>query len=360
MTWNEQENRTSKTGAVNGIVTGLTVLVLISLALVVWGGVVRLTGSGLSIPEWPIVNGTVLPPFTESDWQAVYQTYHNRILKLESVAEPTVEQLRQFQQMFWIEYAHRALAAIAGIVFLTLFVRTFRNRMLRLRIGTGMIVIAAALLTQAILGGLVVKTDIRPELLSLHLGTAFFFIGMLLWTALRAATNEATPRISSKLNTTIWMGLGFLFLQIMSGALVAGTFAGQLYNTWPTMEGYIIPPFAFLFDENIGNFLTNLVRNPLTVQFVHRWLAFLAAGMLTVAVLMSFRYQVSPRGKFALRAIPTLLTLQILLGLANLLFKVPFWFGLAHLVTAVPLFAVTVVAAYETGYTTNALLRGKE
>jgi len=322
--------------------------------------VVRLTGSGLSIPEWPIINGSLLPPFSVSAWQTVYQTYHIRELHLQDVAVPTIDQLHQFQQMFWIEYGHRALAACAGIIFLTLLVQTFRNRELRGSIGFRMTIAAIALIIQAILGGLVVKTDIRPELLALHLGTAFFFIATIVWMALTLMNPYSIVTSRNTLNTVAWFSVGFVQLQVMSGALVAATFAGQLYNTWPLMNGYLLPPYDAMVSIEFGSVFLNLLHNPLTIQFIHRWLAFLTATMLISTVIVAYRKRnLSPRGRMAIRALPALITLQILLGLANLLFKVPFWFGLAHLVTAVPVYCAVLVIAYDSGHRSTESLSGE-
>lgn len=328
----------------------LIVLILLTFGLVIWGGTVRLTGSGLSIPEWPFINGSLFPPLSEESWQKVYETYHTRVLKFETTTNPTKEEMRKFRQMFWIEYGHRAMAGFAGIIFLTLLIQSLHLRTLRNVIGGKMVFAAVVLVVQIILGGYVVKTEVLPEVLAMHMGTAFLFLSILIWTVLTLSTNVTKPIQYSPYNILSWFGLGFLFLQILSGALVAGTFAAQIYNSWPLIEGYLIPPYDALFQSSIGSVIQNLYRNPLTVQFIHRWLGLLTAAILLILVIVGYRHTLPPRAKIALRLLPTVLTIQVLLGLANLLFKAPFWLALGHQVTAVPLYALTLIVVFESRF----------
>ena len=112
---------------------------IVVFLLVVIGGVVRLTGSGLSIPEWPIINGSLLPPITESDWEAVYKTYHRVIegVEVDSVyhtAYPDIIPLGKFKSMFALEYIHRSIAAVVGILYLIVLIKVIKNAGLRKRL----------------------------------------------------------------------------------------------------------------------------------------------------------------------------------------------------------------------------------
>src|SRR4030067_2184156 len=96
--------------------------------VVVWGGFVRLTGSGLSIPDWPLINGTLMPPTSDQDWQMVYATYQKEFYSISDLTQPTEMPMERFKAMFAIEYIHRSLAAIVGIVFLIVIIKSLRYR----------------------------------------------------------------------------------------------------------------------------------------------------------------------------------------------------------------------------------------
>lgn len=336
-------------------------LVLLSLlvsVLILWGGIVRLSGSGLSIPEWPIVNGSLLPPLTTADWTAVYNTYH---VEIHGITDPTAGggiDMGTFQRMFVIEYVHRLLAAVVGIVFLAVLIRTRRLPSVWAKAKGRLIAAATILLFQAILGGIVVKLDLRAETVALHLGTAFVFLSLLLWTAMELGRDGTAPAAArAKLRSFSWGATHTVLLQIVSGGLVAGTGAGLLLNTWPKMGSYWVPPLRLLWADWYSPALLNLVQNQVLIQFFHRWFAFVAAGMVVALIVRLMRAPLTPRGRIALRAIGTLLALQILLGIGNLMMKVPFWMAFAHLATGLAMFVTLLMITHEAAYEPDAQTR---
>jgi cytochrome c oxidase assembly protein subunit 15 len=333
-------------------------LAVLVFGLMGLGGYVRLSGSGLSIPEWPIINDSLLPPMTEEDWQAVYRTYHiviERVDPEQHYEGPAVGviPMERFQVMFWIEYAHRFVAALVGIVFLVLFVQVVRNAALRRRYGLRFTWLAVLLLAQAILGGVVVKSDLKPEMVTAHLGMASLFLGLVVWTALQMLDAGRVRRPARPYPWAV-AALSATALQVLLGGLVAANYAGHFMNTFPTMAGYWIPPG--LWSADFEPALLNLFHNKVLVQFLHRWWAWVVAGLVVALVWVSLRTPaISARGRLLLRAVFSVLVLQLLLGIATLLLQVPIALGLAHQVVGFGLLVILVAITYELRYAPAAL-----
>jgi heme a synthase len=329
------------------------VLSQIVFLIVIVGGVVRISGSGLSIPEWPLINGTLLPPTSESEWLTVYKTYHREIEGIEvteivNEVQPGIIPFDEFRTMFSIEYFHRFLAASFGLVFLLVFVKVMRSRAARQRFGLVTFFAACLLLAQAILGGIVVKTDLQAMLVAIHLGVAFFFFALLFWVGLTilypaAGTLNGHNRRLFRLTA---ISATFVFIQIVTGGLVAGTQAGFHLNTWPLIGDYLIPPVSLLWSSSYEG-LSNIMHNKLLQQFVHRWWAFVAAGMIVYLVVLSLRFSISGRARFGIRALSALIVLQIILGIFTLLTQVQSHIALTHLAVGFLLFEVLVLLGYE-------------
>ncbi len=325
------------------VASWLILLSALVTVLILWGGIVRLSGSGLSIPDWPLINGSLLPPFSAEGWAAVYHDYA-------TVYPQMVENLSesQFERMFAIEYFHRFLAALVGVIYLAIFVRTRRNPDIWKRIRRPLISGGILLVSQAVLGGIVVKTDLKSISVASHLGLAFLFFALLLWTALGLLREARTNR--TVLSRLPLLATGFVWLQIVTGGLVAGTGAGLLLNTWPKIGAYWVPPFHLLWADWYTPAIMNLFENQVLIQFIHRWLAFVAAGFVIALIVKSIPLELSSRGRLAARAAASILVLQVLLGIGNLLMKVPFWMAFAHLATGLLLFTVLLVLTHEIRY----------
>ncbi len=323
----------------------LLFLSLLVFVLILWGGVVRLSGSGLSIPDWPLINGSLLPPMSETDWQAVFTDYQVKT-ELGTVSLS----LAEFKKLFWIEYSHRFLAALVGIVFLAIFVRGFKNSSLRKSVGAHLIFAAMLLAGQALLGGLVVKQDLKGELVAAHLGAAFWFFGVVLWTALKLSRTEGAIAVRDRKGVKLlaWAALLSVFVQIVSGGLVAGTQAGLVFNTFPKMGDYWIPPLTVLWSWVYQPVWNNLFQNQVLIQFFHRWWAFAAAALVIWVHIRALKTASStPRARLAARGAAVFVVLQIILGIGNLMMKAPFGMSLAHLATGLTLFGLLIILTYE-------------
>ena len=321
--------------------------------LVVIGGIVRLTDSGLSIPEWPIINGSLLPPMTDSNWEAVYKTYHAVIegVKVDSVyhnAAPGIIPIGKFKTMFATEYFHRFIAALLGIMYLILMFKIFKNANYRQRFGVRIVLAFLLLILQGVMGGIVVKYDLQAEFLTIHLGLAFAFFGILFWSALTLYNppDQKETYYNRFLTRMGWSAVIAVFLQILSGGIVAGTKAGLNFNTWPKIGDYLIPPMSVLWRSYLPG-LMNFIQNEVLVQFIHRWWAFAAMLVTLYLVFYSIKFRISMRCRIAFRIAASVIILQVVLGIFTLLFKVPAALGVIHLTVGILLFANLLFITYE-------------
>jgi len=334
------------------VASWLFILTILVAVLILWGGIVRLSGSGLSIPDWPLINGSLLPPLSDADWQKVYQSYKSQVTNLTDPQSSIEIPLNRFKFMFAIEYIHRFLASIVGIIFLAVFILSLKVKPVWRQIRVLLIPAAVLLLGQAILGGIVVKRELQAELVAIHLGLAFLFFGLLLWMALKISGSgpSSSAKQKSKLSVLAWVTTVVLFIQIISGGLMAGTKAGLFMNTFPKMGDYLIPPVSVLWSTIYKTPFHNLFQNQLTIQFIHRWWAILALIMIMILVFISIKKKLSPRGRIALRLVSSLAIFQLLLGIGNLMMKAPFGMSLAHLATGLFIFGFLVLITHEVRY----------
>ncbi|MGF1572739.1 MAG: heme A synthase [Sumerlaeia bacterium] len=334
----------------------MVLLLGILFFVVVAGGTVRLTNSGMSIPEWPVIyygegktKPGLLPPFfSEAKWEVARQTYHRDYI---DVTTPGREiQMPQFKREFLIEYAHRFVVTLFGIFFLAVITMIARSAHLRGLVGQLLTYAILLLAIQIVLGGKVVINHTHPLFVSVHLMTAFTFISMMLWITLRLLRGvpDVTPAYqrSSSFKYTV-IAVGLCAIQIFFGGLMAKTGAGKSYNQWPELGERIIPPFAALWNETLEPVINNFSQNLILIQFIHRWTAFLVLGAIAVLALKLITKPLTQGGRFALRATMFMVFFQILLGIVTLLEAVPFSLGLLHLATGLVLFELLIFLTFE-------------
>ncbi len=311
------------------------------LAMVAVGGATRLTGSGLSITEWQPILGA-LPPLSESAWQDAFEKYKH-IPQYELVNKGI--SLEGFKAIFWWEWSHRLLGRLTGLVFLL----PFAYFLLRRAIPKPFIPKAAALFllggAQGALGwfmvmsGLSERVSVSQYRLAAHLALATAIAAYAFWLALtirdeaqeREAPSAASP--SARLAAMILGGL--VYLQIIAGAFVAGLKAGLASNTWPLMNGEIVPPGMDYYSP----LYMNLFENPLTAQFVHRGIAYFIAIYAAAFALAIWRW---PALRLPVAAIGIAIIVQIALGVATVVYGVPLGFALAHQANAMILLALAL------------------
>jgi heme a synthase len=302
---------------------GVAALVFLMVSV---GGATRLTGSGLSITEWQPIMGT-LPPLSEADWHDAFAKYR-QIPQYQHVNRGM--SLGAFKVIFWWEWTHRFLGRLVGAAFLLPFLYfAVAGQIPRALTGKLVGIFALGALQGAVgwymvRSGLATRLDVSQYRLALHLGLAMLIFGALLWVALSLDRPAASPHWSAQ--AAVGGGIvTLIFLQVLLGALVAGLKAGAGYNTWPLMDGRLLP-------EGLGAmqpWYLNPFENALAVQFNHRIVAY----VLVVAVAWHawrLRHRPEDRVRLSSLALAAAVLAQAALGIWTLLAQVPLALGLAH------------------------------
>ncbi|MGH8707034.1 MAG: COX15/CtaA family protein [Burkholderiales bacterium] len=306
--------------------------------IVLVGGVTRLTRSGLSIVEWQPLIG-VLPPLSEAHWTELFAKYRETPeYRLVNFAMD----LEGFKRIFWWEYVHRLLARLVGIAFLLPLAWFQLRRKLARPLAWQLWGIFALGALQGLMGwlmvasGLIDDPKVHPVRLTLHLGLALAIFWAELWIALGllAPRGARGPRLAAVLPFVV-------FAMALSGGMVAGLRAGSAYQTFPLMNGHIVPPEILMLEPWWRNFLTNMA----TVQFVHRGFFWLLAVLVPIAWWQR-------RGDAAANALLAAFALQAALGIATLLSGVPVALGAAHQAGAVLVLAAALWHAHRSWGTT--------
>ncbi|HEV2817070.1 MAG TPA: COX15/CtaA family protein [Allosphingosinicella sp.] len=318
------------------IAAWLLAVAALVLVMVVVGGITRLTESGLSITRWEPLSGAI-PPLGEADWRAQFELYK---------ASPQYEQLNHgmsladFKAIFFWEYLHRLLGRLIGLAFALPLAWFAWRRAIPAGFGWKLGAILALGALQGAIGwwmvasGLVDRPDVSHIRLAVHLLTALLIFAALVWVALDLSARARPPLLG------IW-ALCLLFLQFLFGAYVAGLDAGYAFNTWPKMGADWYPAGA----EWLRPGLRNFADNPITVQFVHRWLALLVAAASIWLGLSAWLRGLRAEGAALIGAVAA----QVLLGILTLLSGVRIEIAVAHQAMAVLLLAATVTAAHRLG-----------
>ncbi|MBY5975590.1 COX15/CtaA family protein [Phaeobacter italicus] len=345
----------ARRGARGAIRAWLSVLFALVVAMIVVGGLTRLTDSGLSITEWRPVTGAI-PPLSEADWQAEFEKY-------KQIDQWRIQnqwmQLEDFKVIYWWEWGHRQLGRVIGLIWAVGFLGFAVAR----QIPVGW---AGKLLLLGLLGGLqggigwwmvasgVTQgegmTAVASYRLATHLGLAFVILGVISWYMFQLGREErdlmqARRAKESKLFSLSTGLLHFSFLQIILGALVAGIDAGRSYTDWPLMGGQIIPPDPFMIEPLWKNFF----ENPGLVQFIHRVSGYLLLAF-GVVVWLRGRNSAHPRTQFAFNAVFAALLLQMVLGIVTVLYAAPWQIAILHQLMAVCLWVLILRARFLSAY----------
>ena len=284
-------------------------------AMVVVGGITRLTESGLSITRWDLIRGT-LPPLSEAAWKRAFELYRATPEYIE-VNGPAGMDLAQYKFIFFWEWIHRLLGRLVGVAFALPFAWFAIRRAIPKGYGWRLFALLMLGASQGALGwymvqsGLVDRTDVSHFRLSAHLLTALFILGGLVWTALDlrqlAQTEESRPARLSGLSAAVLL---VLFIQLLLGAWVAGLDAGYVSNTWPLMNDRLVPDGI---DWSRGA-LFALTHDPYLIHFLHRWWAWVIVAALIVLARRARRTD-----RRASIAIHSAFGTQIILGIATVM-----------------------------------------
>jgi cytochrome c oxidase assembly protein subunit 15 len=337
----------ARNGGARAVAGWLLVCSALVFAMVVIGGVTRLTHSGLSITEWQPIVGT-LPPLTDAQWSEAFGKYQ---------ATPEYQQVNRgmtldaFKGIFWWEYFHRLLGRAIGAVFLLPLLWFIVRRRIPAALAPKLFGIFGLGALQGAMGwymvqsGLIDDPRVSQLRLTLHLGLAFVIFAVMFWTALSLlrAAPAADPARAAPLRRFAYALTALIFVMVLTGGLVAGIRAGFAYNTFPLMNGRLVPPEIMLIEPWYLNFFNNMA----TVQFDHRAIAWVLALLVPV---FWWRVRTTPdvpapacSGAHVLLA---LLALQVTLGISTLLLVVPLPLAAAHQAGAMLLFAASLNVAH--------------
>ncbi len=298
---------------------------ILVFAMVIVGGATRLTDSGLSITEWKPLLGAI-PPLTEADWLAAFDRYR-QIPEYTQINKGM--SLGQFQYIYWWEWSHRFLGRFIGIAFAVpaLFFwltgrleKSLRGKTLLLFVLGGL---QGALGWYMVKSGLVNRVDVSQYRLAAHLTLAVTIFAAILWIAYGIGHKTRRP-LSVPFGPATLIIIALIFLQVALGGFVAGLDAGLGYNTWPLMDGAIIPDGLGVMSP----WWKNLFENTLTVQFNHRIVAYVIVAFIFIHAARQMTGHCRA-GTSALALLVVVLA-QLALGIATLLYLVPINMALAH------------------------------
>ncbi len=315
--------------------------VILVFAMIVIGGITRLTGSGLSIVDWNPIIG-IIPPLSEQSWQEAFARYQ-QFPEYEKVN--FAMSLDEFRVIFWIEYLHRLVGRLIGIALLVPTIYCLVKPCLRIFLSRIAIVwilggLQGAMGWYMVKSGLINNPWVSPYRLTAHLLLAVVIIGYLLWTIFQLRTPKRTI-YNYGLKPHIMLILAMIITTIIMGGFTAGLHAGLIYNTFPYMNGSLIP--AELLD--LKPMWRNLFENPTTVQFAHRTVAI--ATVVLIAMLAVKTRQAPIRRSVSLLAIAALV--QFGLGISTLVMKVPITLAVLHQAWAIIVFGVGLWCLYQLG-----------
>ena len=323
----------------------LLLCLLLIFAMVVLGGVTRLTGSGLSMVNWHPIHGMV-PPLNAEQWTEEFGNYQQspefqKINRDMSVGD--------FKSIFWFEYSHRILGRLIGLVFLLPFMYFWWRNKIKPGLTPRLIIMFALGGLQGLLGwymvksGLVSNPHVSQYRLTAHLLSAILIYGFILWTILDLMQNQRYQPMHQS-TVAAWrkislVSITLLLVTIVSGGFVAGLKAGVIFNTFPLMAGKWIPEGV----TALSPWYLNLFENKVTVQFTHRLLA-ITIGLLllgwSIKGLVRFDHPVI---KDSFKLVGTMVIIQVILGISTLLMHVPVWLGAMHQAGALLLFSAMLI-----------------
>jgi heme a synthase len=305
----------------------LYAVLFVLFALVMVGGATRLTDSGLSITEWKPIHG-VIPPMSDAEWQEEFDKYQQI---------PEYRQIKQgmslgsFKSIFWWEWAHRLLARGVGVVFALPLAFFWLSGRLERSVTPKLIGLLALGGLQGAIGwwmvasGLIDRVDVSQYRLATHLTLA-----CLIYTATMVVARGLAPHSAPAASRATQRAAGFVVLlvlvQIYLGGLVAGLDAGLSYNTWPLMDGAVIPGGLFAIDP----LWRNVFENPKTVQFVHRIGAYTVFAFALWHMIVVWRREKGTTHARRAVVLCLLVLIQALIGISTLVHQAPVHWALTH------------------------------
>ncbi len=330
------------------VTTWLIIVAVLIMGLVVFGGFVRLTRSGLSIVEWNPISG-VVPPIGQQAWETEFAKYQQTPEFQKVNATMTLE---GYKEIFYLEYIHRLIARFAGLIVAIPLLYFLFKGIIPWRKSAVYVLIGLMFGFQGWLGwymvssGLVNNPAVSHYRLTFHLLTALLLLGMTVWMVLQHLSGFPKRVPGAAKSTPFILALTLmvvLILQIAYGGFMAGLKAGHVSSTYPLMFGVLVPPGMLTIMEP---WWLNLVSASTTVHFIHRWFAVV---VLIVSVILYYLTRTRGYSRQLHQSIILMMALvgvQILLGAMTVWFLVPTWIALVHQATALLLFVTTIFINY--------------
>lgn len=336
----------NRIGAPQKLANWLFAVAFLVFLMVIVGGITRLTESGLSITEWKPVAGAI-PPLSEAQWVSEFEKY-KKIPEYLEINGPAGMTLAEFKFIFFWEWVHRLLGRVIGVAFALPLAWHWLRRQIPSGYHGRLLALLALGGLQGAIGwwmvssGLSLRTDVSHFRLAVHLLTALFIMGGLIWTALdlKALARSAVSRPARLTGFSLTILL-VLFIQLLFGAWVAGLNAGYVSNNWPLMNGRIYPEGV---DWSQGAWFA-LTHDPFLTHFIHRWWAWVVVGAL---VIMARRLKKAGARPVSI-AIHSAFGTQILLGIATVLTNMNIVLAVLHQAVGALVVASTVWGAHRLG-----------
>ena len=349
-----------RSGARLGIRAWLVVLFLLVVAMIVVGGLTRLTDSGLAITEWRPVTGA-LPPMDAAGWEAEFARYK---ATPEFALQNSQMTLEAFKSIYWWEWGHRQLGRVIGLVWGIGFLGFLIARKVPPGWTGRLFVLGVLGAAQGAIGWWMVssglgagRTDVLSYRLAVHLGLAFTILGLIAWDIFLLSRPEPALRTARRFRDGKLFGMttGLLHLamvQILLGALVAGIDAGRAYPEWPLMAGQVFPPDAF----SLTPVWRNLFENAGLVQFLHRTTGYLVF-LFGLVVWWRGRRSAYRSTARAYDWMAAMLFGQVVIGIGTVLHAAPLSLAILHQLGAVTLWVLILRARFLSQYPVSQNLR---
>lgn len=308
--------------------------------LIIFGGFVRLTRSGLSIVEWNPVRGA-LPPISQDAWEREFAKYQKTPEYLKINSEMTLE---SYKFIFYVEWLHRNIARFAGLFYAIPVFYFLVKKIIPLKEFGRYVFMGVLFISQAFAGWIMVASGLvdRPSVshfnLTLHLLLALSLFSLAVWTALghQFGFPNKERKVKRSLASKISLASLFvLFIQITYGGFTAGLKAGHVSSTWPKMMGAWIPP-------NLFSSWINIVEAPQTIVFIHRWLAWAGLLLIPLVFFIIKKQNYSTDIQNGLLWLTAVVTLQITLGVLTVLSYVHIAIALTHQANAILLLGLSL------------------
>ncbi|KQB98526.1 heme A synthase [Loktanella sp. 1ANDIMAR09] len=348
-------------GARRAIRAWLMALFGLVVVMIVVGGLTRLTDSGLSITEWKPVTGA-MPPMSEAAWETEFDKYR-------AIPEYQLQNrgmtMAEFKVIYWWEWGHRQLGRFIGLVWAVGFVAFAATRKIPTGWTSKLLFIGALGGLQGFIGWWMVSSgleegmlDVASYRLATHLGLAFVIFGFIAWYVYQLGRSQADllqARRSgnaglARLSTIL---VGFAFLQIILGALVAGIDAGRAFPDWPLMAGGFLPPEPLSLTPVWRNFFEDAGL----VQFMHRMVGY-ALFAYTIFVWTRARRSANDTTRFTFNAIMAVMTLQVVIGIVTVMYSAPWQIAIMHQLVAVILWALILRGRFVAQYPVPQIIKG--